>query len=101
VDLQATEIVVDLIRKARTLRRSETPKCLIVPSKIDRRTDAGRRIDEQVHRFGEGIGPAVHQRTAFIDAFEAGQWIGDFAPQSPAHYDIKALAMAVKRSLRI
>ncbi|HKE23959.1 MAG TPA: ParA family protein [Bryobacteraceae bacterium] len=101
VDLLATQMVVDLIRKARTLRRSETPKCLIVPSKIDRRTDAGRRIDEQVQRFGEGIGPAVHQRTAFVDAFGAGQWIGDFAPHSPAHYDIKALAVAVKRSLRV
>jgi chromosome partitioning protein len=101
VDLLATETIVDLIRKARVLRRSQTPKCLIVPSKIDRRTDAGRRLDEQLHRFGENIGPAIHQRMAFVDAFGAGQWIGDFAPQSPAHYDITALAMAVKRSLRI
>jgi chromosome partitioning protein len=101
VDLLATEAVVELIRKARVLRRSGTPKCLIVPSKIDRRTDAGRRIDEQLQRFGENTGPAIHQRTAFVDAFGAGQWIGDYAPESPAHYDIKALAMAVKRSLRI
>jgi chromosome partitioning protein len=83
------------------LRRSGAPKCLIVPSKIDRRTDAWRKIDEQVREFGETAGPAIHQRTAFVDAFGAGQWIGDFAPQSAAHYDITALAMAVKRSLRI
>jgi chromosome partitioning protein len=101
IDLEATQMVVDLIRRSRLLRRSATPKCLIVPSKIDRRTDAGRRIDEQVSRFGEGIGPAIHQRTAFVDAFGAGRWIGDFAPQSPAHYDIAALAMAVKRSIRV
>jgi chromosome partitioning protein len=101
VDLLATETVVSLIRKARVLRRSVTPKCLIVPSKIDRRTDAGRRIDEQVQRFGESVGPAIHQRTAFIDAFGTGQWIGDYAPESSAHYDITALATAVKRSLRI
>ncbi|HXK01562.1 MAG TPA: ParA family protein [Verrucomicrobiae bacterium] len=101
VDLVATRTVVDLIRRAREVRRSGTPKCLIVPSKIDRRTDAGRRIDEQVREFGESVGPAVHQRTAFVDAFGAGQWIGEFAPLSPAHYDITALAMAVKRSLRI
>jgi chromosome partitioning protein len=101
VDLVATQAVVDLIRQARILRRSGAPKCLIVPSKIDRRTDAGRRIDEQVRQFGENIGPAIHQRTAFIEAFGAGQWIGDYAPQSSAHYDIAALAMAVKRSLRI
>ena len=101
VDLVATRAVVDVIRQARTQRRGGAPKCLIVPSKIDRRTDAGRRIDEQVRQFGETVGPSVHQRTAFVDAFGAGQWIGDFAPQSAAHYDITALAMAVKRSLRI
>ena len=101
VDLLATEAVVELVRKARELRRSGTPKCLIIPSKIDRRTDAGRRIEEQLQRFGESTGPAIHQRTAFVDAFGAGQWIGDYAPDSPAHYDITALAVAVKRSLRI
>ena len=58
VDLVATEAVVELIREARILRRSGAPKCLIVPSKIDRRTDAGRHIDEQVRRFGENVGPA-------------------------------------------
>jgi chromosome partitioning protein len=100
VDLLATRAAVDLIRQARTVRRSGGPKCLIVPSKIDRRTDAGRQIDEQLACFGEAVGPTVHQRTAFIEAFGAGQWIGDFAPQSSAHYDIAALAIAVRRSLR-
>lgn len=101
VDLVASETAVKLIRQARAQRRGGAPKCLIVPSKVDRRTDAGRKIDEQAQRFGETVGPAIHQRTAFIDAFGAGQWIGEYAPQSPAHYDIAALAMAVKRSLRI
>jgi chromosome partitioning protein len=92
---------VKLIRQARLVRRSSAPKCLIVPSKIDRRTDAGRQIDAQLRAFGETVGPAVHQRTAFVEAFGAGRWIGDFLPQSPAHYDIASLAIAVKRSLRI
>jgi chromosome partitioning protein len=101
VDLAATRTVVDLIRRARVLRRSDSPKCLIVPSKIDRRTDAGRHIDEHARAFGENVGPAIHQRTAFVEAFGAGQWIGDYAPQSAAHFDIASLAIAVKRSLRI
>jgi len=100
VDLVATKAAVELIRGARAARGG-APKCLIVPSKIDRRTDAGRRIDEQLNSFGEPVGPAVHQRTAFIEAFGAGQWIGEFAPQSPAHYDISSLAIATKRMLRI
>jgi chromosome partitioning protein len=101
VDLVATEAVVRLIREARVVRRGGAPKCLIVPSKIDRRTDAGRQIDEQSRSFGENVAPAVHQRTAFVEAFGAGRWIGDYAPESPAHYDITSLAIAVKRTLRI
>jgi len=93
-------VVVELIRQARTIRRSGGPRCLIVPSKIDRRTDAGRQIDDQLRCFGEPIGPGIHQRTAFVEAFGAGQWIGDYAPQSSAHYDISSLAIAVKRNLR-
>ena len=101
IDLVATEAAVDLVRQARVTRRSSNPRCLIVPSKIDRRTEAGRQIDQKLSGFGEPVGPAVHQKIAFVEAFGAGQWIGAYAPQSPAHYDISSLAIAVRRSLRI
>jgi chromosome partitioning protein len=101
VDLIATRAAVELIREARLVRRSGGPRCLVVPSKIDRRTDAGRQIEEQLRGFNEPVGPTIHQRTAFVQAFAAGQWIGDYAPQSPAHYDISSLAIAVRRSLRV
>jgi chromosome partitioning protein len=101
VDLSATESAVRLIQQARVNRRSAAPKCLIVPSKIDRRTDAGRQIVERLARFGEPVGPAIHQRTSFVEAFGAGEWIGQFAPESPAHYDIASLAVAVRRILRV
>jgi len=100
IDLVATQAAMDLIQKARSIRRSGGPSCLIVPSKIDRRTDAGRQIEQRLQHFGEPVGPAVHQRAAFADAFSAGQWIGDYAPQSAAHYDVSLLAIAVKRILR-
>lgn len=101
IDLVATEAAVELVRQARALRRSGSPRCLIVPSKIDRRTDAGRQIDQKLQGFGEPVGPAIHQKIAFVEAFGSGQWIGEYAPQSAAHYDIASLAIAVKRSLRI
>ena len=101
IDLAATEAAVQLVRQARVARRSSGPKCLIVPSKIDRRTDAGRQIDQKLHAFGELVGPTIHQKIAFVEAFGAGKWIGEYAPQSAAHYDIASLAIAVKRSLRI
>jgi chromosome partitioning protein len=101
IDLAATRTIVDVIREARLLRHSGAPRCLVVPSKIDRRTDAGRHIDERVRSFGENVAPAIHQRTVFVEAFSAGQWIGDYAPHSAAHLDISSLAISVKRSLRI
>ncbi|HJT89636.1 MAG TPA: ParA family protein, partial [Bryobacteraceae bacterium] len=81
IDLVATRAAVDLIHQARAQRRTGGPKCLIVPSKIDRRTDAGRQIEEQLRCFGEPVGPSIHQRTAFVEAFGAGRWIGDYAPE--------------------
>ena len=101
IDLVATEAAVKLVQQARVLRRGGGPRCLIVPSKIDRRTDAGRQIDEKLMSFGEPVGPAIHQKIAFVEAFGAGKWVGEYAPQSAAHYDITSLAIAVKRSLRI
>lgn len=101
IDLVATEAAVELVRQARAARQSANPRCLIVPSKIDRRTDAGRQIDQKLSVFGEAVGPTIHQKIAFVEAFGAGKWIGEYAPQSAAHYDISSLAIAVKRSLRI
>jgi hypothetical protein len=43
------------------------------------------------------MAPAIHQSDAFADAFTAGRWIGDFAFNSAAHKDIKALANAVRK----
>ena len=65
--------VVDLILTiaraagAATLRNASSCR-----RKIDRRTDAGRRTDEHVSTFGENVGLAIHQRTAFVESFGAG-----------------------------
>lgn len=99
-DLRATVQALDLVRAARTSRQGRGPDCLLVPSRIDRRTLVGREIESALKQFGEPIGPAVHQRSAFIDAFTESQVIGDYAPGSAAHDDITALAQAVTRRLK-
>jgi len=70
----------------------------MIPSRVDSRTRAGQEIATALKRFGEPVGPVVHQRTAFVDAFSAGQWIGDYAPTSTAHDDISSLATAVRKA---
>lgn len=96
-DLMATTSALELVKAARQSRGG--PACLLVPSKIDRRTGAGREIEAALEQFSERIGPAVHQRAAFVDALSAGEWIGEYAPTSPAHEDIEALARAVRKTL--
>jgi hypothetical protein len=34
-------------------------------------------------------------RTAFAYAFDHGQWVGDFAPGTPAHREIQQLVAAI------
>jgi hypothetical protein len=64
---------------------------MLVPSRVDRRTAIGRRIHATLERFGLKVGPAIRQRSAHIEAFEAGAWIGVHAPGSPAHREIRVL----------
>ncbi len=109
-DLIATTRALELVRKARATRPSgarrdaagegASPRCVLVPSKIDVRTSAGREIGEALGQLGEPVGPAVRQRTAFVDSFTAGQWIGDYAKRSPARREIAALAKFIEERLR-
>jgi hypothetical protein len=64
---------------------------MLVPSRVDRRTAVGRRIYMTLERFGLRVGPAIRQRSAHVEAFDAGAWIGAHAPSSPAYREIRVL----------
>jgi len=98
-DIMATGKALTLIRKARERRADKGPKALLVPSRVDRRTAAGKEIEAVLLEFGEPVAPMVRQRTAFVDCFTAGQWIGAYARNSDAHVDIQTLAAVVRRML--
>lgn len=100
IDLASTARVLELVREARQVRGEGLPRCLLVPSKVDRRTASGREIEAVLHDFGEPVGPAVGQRSAHVDAFGVHQWIGQFAPRSAAHVEITALAAVVRRNVQ-
>ncbi len=99
-DLKATERALGLIADARRARGDGKPHALLIPSKVDRRTAAGAEIEAVLHDYGEPVGPVVSQRIAHVDSFTAGQWIGDYAPGSAAHAEIKALAGVLRRISR-
>jgi chromosome partitioning protein len=91
VDLRATGKALDLLRRARAVRGSTKPACMLAPSRVDRRTAVGRRIFMTLERFGLRVGPEVRQRSAHVEAFNAGAWIGAHAPTSPAYREIRVL----------
>jgi chromosome partitioning protein len=97
LDLRAAERTLALLRQARQVRHDTRPAGLLVPSRVDRRTGAGREIEAVLHDLGEPVAPAVIQRAAHVDAFSAGQWIGAYAPRSAGHVEIQALAALVRR----
>jgi chromosome partitioning protein len=91
VDLRATGKALDLLRRARAVRGAAKPACMLVPSRVDRRTAVGRGIHATLERFGLKVGPAIRQRSAHVEAFGAGVWIGAHAPGSPGHREVRVL----------
>ena len=55
-DISATTVAMDLVWRARVIRRGGGPDCLIVPSRIDRRLASGREIERALKAFGEPLG---------------------------------------------
>ena len=96
-DVLATTRAVDMVRTARG--RKSRPICLLVPSKVDTRTNVGWSLPHDLKELGEPVGPTIRQLTSHVEAFEVGAWIGDYALGSPAHADISSLARSVSRRL--
>jgi chromosome partitioning protein len=99
VDLRATGKALDLLRRARAVRGADQPACLLVPSRVDRRTSIGRRIQDTLRRFNLSVGPPIRQRAAHAEAFDAGAWVGEHAPNSPAHREVEHLKESVLETL--
>jgi chromosome partitioning protein len=93
-DLHASARALQLVRSARRSAKGP-PMVLLVPNRVDRRTAAGRELTAALRHMGEPIGPTIGARTKFVDAFTAGEWIGDFAPNSPAAQDIEKFTSKV------
>ncbi len=94
-DVRATAKTLALVREARARRPGGLPRVLLVPSRVDRRSGAGRTIVGALGTFGETVGPVVGQRQPFADALGAGEWIGSYAPGSPGHEEVAAVAARV------
>lgn len=97
-DVSATAKMLELVAVARSVRPGE-PKVTLIPSRVDRRSTAGKSIAKALGEFDETVGPAIQLRQAHAYAFGEGRWIGAFKPKSKAHKEIQALTKAVRKSL--
>jgi chromosome partitioning protein len=99
LDLPATRETMRMIEVARTSRRRGAPMALLVPNRVDAddHEEAGGPLSELVERRA----PAVHERHEHMEACASGDWIGGYAPNSPATHEILALADAVRRLLEL
>jgi chromosome partitioning protein len=98
VDLHATAQAIAVLHRMRTVRDGR-PSCLLVPSKVDRRTALGRQASTSLAQLGWAVGPALGQRTAHSEAFRAAKWIGAHAPGSAAEMEVRALVERVEAQL--
>ena len=98
LDFHAAAQVIKLLRGVRKARTNGHPACLLVGSKVDRRTAVGQGIEIALKEFKEPVGPSVCQRAAFVSAAVRGGWVGAYAAESPAREEIAALAKRVKRA---
>jgi chromosome partitioning protein len=72
VDLHATAQALAVLHRVQAARRGP-PSCLLVPSKVDRRTSVGRQARAALVRLGWQVGPALGQRAAHSDALQGRQ----------------------------
>ena len=98
LDLVATAETVGLVRDIRNQRGAIAPLMILVPNRVDKRTASGRELRTALADMGEPVGPDLHARTAYADSFNAGAWVGAYAPDSPAHREIRVLTdQVIKR----
>jgi len=99
LDLFALKEALSLALKARAERRSKKPRIRFVPSKVLMNTNLGRGLASSLQDMGKKVLPAIGQRIVLAEAVSSGLTVAEYAPNSPAHEEFRALAKAVEKIL--
>jgi chromosome partitioning protein len=100
LDLFAMKEALSLALQARAERRSKKPRIRLVPSKVNMSTRIGRSLTSSLEDMGRKVLPSIGQRVVVAEAVEAGLTVAEYAPDSPAHEEFRALARAVEKILK-
>ena len=99
IDLTATTRTLQRVARAAAERRAGTLRSLVVPSRIDAGWFDDGGLRRLAIRVPSVLSPPIRRSELFAQAFDAGNWIGGFAPRSSAHRDIRALMAATRHVL--
>jgi chromosome partitioning protein len=101
LDGAATKQTQRMIRTTRESRPGRKPNALLVPNRVDQQLGHHPGTQAFPAEIAERWAPAVRQHVDHVAAVAAGQWTGQYAPDSPATLDIQALADALEVVLQI
>jgi chromosome partitioning protein len=99
LDLFALREALSLSLKARAERRSKKPRIRFVPSKVLMSSNLSKGLASSLKGMGKKVLPAIGQRVVVAEAVASGLTVSEYAPESPAHEEFRALAKAVEKVL--
>jgi len=100
LDLFALKEALSLSLKARAERRSKKPRIRLVPSKVIMSSNLSRGLASSLKDMGKKVLPSIGQRVVVAEAVASGLSVAEYAPNSPAHDEFRALAKAVDKVLK-
>src|ERR1017187_2274252 len=100
LDLFALKEALSLSLKALVLRCPKKPRIRFVPSKVLMSKNLSRGLASSLKDMGKKVLPAIGQRIVLAEAVSSGLTVAEFAPNSPAHEEFRALAKAIDKVLK-
>ena len=92
LDVRGAAETVGTIRRHRKAAKRDRPDIMIVPSRIDRRTGAGRDVVTMLAALTEPVAPVISYRAIVADSLATGEAV---PPDTPSAAEFAALADAV------
>lgn len=96
LDIRGAAETVGIVRRHRKAGGRGRPDILVVPSRVDKRTGAGRDVVGTLAGLTEPVSPAISLRAVVADALSAGEPV---PVDSPSGQEFAALAAAVRARL--
>lgn len=90
LDIEAARVALGVCDEAITMKSGKF--FLIVPTRIQANTGAGKEIRSVLEKWGPVSKSNMEMRVSYADAATAGEEVNSFAPASEAHAEIRSLA---------